>query len=444
MSSSNPFQERPRPYHPDTQRAIDMITMKSDTKAVGSFKYAVFKYPSDVDIMERVTIRAADKRTACGMVARRIRQMVIRLCMSSPRIYLADFKAGRDKRFYDVWTAVKTLKLQYHDTQKPLEPDVVNNIRPFLENLVKDQILSKQEVEELLRLTPPKFYTAMREKYVLRWKTHELCSNPPCKVLPGNVRITLQEALNENERLCKIDVWAPVRDGFSEVENVLEISYITPEDNDGETKPISKLFWKSYASAMCHEVRKNFRLGNYFKTVKRTWFLAKEVMEGKTYPKALRSEAELYIEKLSSSPMLTGGVAQLALGASKLKCARGMLTGMHPSKTPMRQLIIQIITGMDYIWDAEVDGKQEEIEPNVEKLYQVALGSVVVEKNDYEAELGEVNVEKLVDCIDLVTDSVNTFVCKRSRSWAKENLPDLFTFVKNVEAHDKQQNVEKS
>lgn len=418
------FEERPYPYHPDIQRALNMITMNNDSKAVGSYKYACFKYPSDVDVMERVLVHAPDKATACETIARRIRQMVIRLQLSSPQIYLSDFKAGRDKRIFALWRVVKRLKLQYGDPTTSIPKEIVTKLIPLLKTAVEEKALTSPEAKKLLTLSPPEVYRAVRERYLLRWTSDQLIMDPPSKKLPGGKVITLTNALCDNARLCKLDVWAPTQDGFVEVENVMEISFIRRDED--KPKPISRLFFTDYSVAICHEVRKAYRLGWYLKTVKRTWFLSKEVFSGDSYPKSLKEEALTYIKVISDSPLLKGGTAKLASASSKLKCAKNVISGLPLKDLPTKTLLTQIINGMELIQNSTHENMVMEA---LKKLDNEAL------KSNGSGRFTEAMMSKIGDAIATLTQSVDKIVNQQSHLWLKENMPRLFHFLKEIEIY---------
>lgn len=426
------FRERPRPYHPDIDRGICLVTMKNETRPTGSYRFRVFKYPSDVDVLEEVVEIAPDHPTACEIFANRIRMMAIRIYISSPKVYLSDFKGGTDDRFRKAWFAAKKIKWE---TSFPAA-----KFEPLMNELVSAQALTEKEARSFMRLTPPELYRVIREKYLLRWNIFELCKNPPRKALPGGRVITLAKALEAAPRLTKMDIWAPVKDGFMEIETVLHLGY--QKEENAPVERVTRLFWTSYPQALCHEYRKAVKNGHHLKSVKRVWFLCRSIiLDGERYPSSLVREAEEYVRVISSSPLVNGYIAQLAKAASQFKIVLGMSVGSHciPAKDfPIERVMTQIMNATTFVRDAKAYRERELYQaldamteaifiPFEQKFGENTIGSVRTAMRQKEF------IASVAEHVERVVLHLSTCVNERSKSWRKKNLPDIGRFIRTID-----------
>ena len=74
--------------------AVKMVTFSEKTNPVGSYKYRVHAYPSDIDIFEKIE-ECCDVKTATQNVTKRLKQ-IARNIKNNKKVYLGDFKAGID------------------------------------------------------------------------------------------------------------------------------------------------------------------------------------------------------------------------------------------------------------------------------------------------------------------------------------------------------------
>lgn len=145
-------------YTTPIDKTIHLITLQEDVEPVGSFAYKIF-YPGDIDIREQIT-ECCDAAHAASKVATDIQRIVANI-VAAPGYYVAEFKAGLDKRY-------------------------PNN----------------------------------RDKYILRWSDREILLG--YKTLPGNIHYSLEQALGD-PTIVKLDMWAPLNSRYVEVSNFLII-----------------------------------------------------------------------------------------------------------------------------------------------------------------------------------------------------------------------------
>ena len=88
-------ERNPKGFSKSVQDAINLITFSEDTNPVGSYKYRVHAYPSDIDIFEKVK-KCCSVKEATNNVAKRLRE-IGRNIKKQKLIYLGDFKAGLEE-----------------------------------------------------------------------------------------------------------------------------------------------------------------------------------------------------------------------------------------------------------------------------------------------------------------------------------------------------------
>src|SRR4051812_34998803 len=86
----------PESYPDKLKFVLDLVTFNEIPKVVGSYAYTTHKYPSDVDVFERVTVElnAAD---AAEFYELQFRIMFEKLSINSTKIFVNDFKVGEDR-----------------------------------------------------------------------------------------------------------------------------------------------------------------------------------------------------------------------------------------------------------------------------------------------------------------------------------------------------------
>jgi hypothetical protein len=143
-------------YTTPVANTIKLVTFSNDIQPVGSFAYKIF-YPGDIDIREQIT-ECCNTNEAVKKLATDIKTLAKQI-LSVPGYYLAEFKAGLDKR-----------------------------------------------------------YPNDRELYILRWSEEDIFKG--YKILPGNLKYTLEDALKDHT-IVKLDIWAPLNGRYVEVSNFM-------------------------------------------------------------------------------------------------------------------------------------------------------------------------------------------------------------------------------
>lgn len=252
----------------DTIEAIDIITLDKayPPNIVGSFKYIVHEYPADIDMfesyngccsLEKVSKDIADKFKE---IAQRIK--------SKTDIYLGDFKAGIDHRYYVNIGKNTNNKLHFYNPE---------NIRKTILDLKEKNLYSEEEANELLLkvIEHPTIQeyneldNLLQKRYTIRWTIDELFSG--VKVLPLDVEITLEEAVSQ-KGVVKIDIWVYLNNRYIEMTNWYMLTY---EDSEGRVHNLS-VKPEKYESSILKDL-KHYNdpvVNKYMKLAKRLWLYA--------------------------------------------------------------------------------------------------------------------------------------------------------------------------
>src|SRR5439155_22788827 len=81
----------------DTRKIIDLITIQEGINPVGSQKFKIQRYPSDIDVFEKYH-SCCNLETASQDVSDQLKKIANQL-KKTPNIYFGDFKAGIDHRY---------------------------------------------------------------------------------------------------------------------------------------------------------------------------------------------------------------------------------------------------------------------------------------------------------------------------------------------------------
>ncbi len=191
-------------YSPEVQHIIDLITVQEDLLPVGSAKYAVHKYPSDVDIFEKITGCCTINKIRFDVA--NAFQDIIQRVEASDDIFVGDIKAGYDNRF-DIYLGeeIDGKVIDYNQTISKRE----------IQNLYNQGLLNRSELNELMGLAKEnptleeftKLINRIKEFHVLRWTPEEILRS--YKMLPGNKKYYLYDALIDRS-VVKLDLWAPL------------------------------------------------------------------------------------------------------------------------------------------------------------------------------------------------------------------------------------------
>ncbi len=219
----------PNSYTKDTLNYIRLVTTKSDVNPVGSQRFKVHRYPGDIDIFEKIQ-ECCTLEDSRKIIAEKIRTIAKNI-KKTPFVYLGDFKAGIDDRFFIDIGSIKDNKVKGYDYDKILKS---------LKKQHKDELLSDSEYSERIQLLKekPSIYefeeteSVLRKKWIIRWTLDELIKGR--KVKDGQP-FYLYECLS-HPTIVKIDVWAPVEGRYTELTNFFVLSYL---DKNGKQHPIN-------------------------------------------------------------------------------------------------------------------------------------------------------------------------------------------------------------
>jgi hypothetical protein len=158
-------------YDIPTQRVISLLTTSPSILPVGSAKFKVHAYPSDLDLFERFEDCFTVNEVRFKL--RRRLQDIVRNISCFSDIFLGDFKAGYDRRF----------NLYLGDIVDGSIVDYSPSlIRRDLTNLRYQGALPEEKYYELMNLVKEKpsledfqqLSTEIRNLYVLRWTPEEI------------------------------------------------------------------------------------------------------------------------------------------------------------------------------------------------------------------------------------------------------------------------------
>lgn len=220
----------PERYTPKLRFLLDTLTFNEMPKVVGSYSYLNHKYPSDIDVFEKVVVNL-NLEEALTYYENRFKLIVKSLLVEHPIVLITDFKLGEDKRFYETPDKMKGL------------------LRQFLKDIPTEDVI---------------------KKYVpLRWKPEEILQG--YKKLFDGVKITLREAISQRS-IIKLDVITWLEDRFRSVEIFYNLGYVTPDGSDISFYPLG-----DYSQSLLEDIKK-YSSPKYYsplRVIKRLWNLSK-------------------------------------------------------------------------------------------------------------------------------------------------------------------------
>ena len=243
----------PTEFPEELKIALDIVTINESPRVVGSAAYSNFRYPSDVDVFERVTVRLP-REQALIFYEDQFRNIMEKLLVE-PELYYMDFKAGQDLRF-DV-----------HPEGTILER------RATVDRLYDQGLLTSEEQTEFYRAAEDvdQFREALRQKRILRWSPEEVIEGR--KRLPGAIEVLFRDALAQPS-VVKLDVvsWIMVR--FQSIEVFYNLRYLDPVQGPVEFYPLG-----SYTGSLLEDVKRYSSRPYYnpLKLAKRLWSLSRVI-----------------------------------------------------------------------------------------------------------------------------------------------------------------------
>ena len=252
----------------DTLEAIDIITLDKayPPNIVGSFKYIVHEYPADIDMFESYKGCCSLEKVS-KEIAEKFKEMANRI-KSKSDIYLGDFKAGIDHRYYINIGKNTNNKLHFYNPE---------TIRKSILELKEKKLYSEEEANELLLkvIEHPTIQeyneldNLLQKRYTIRWTIDELFTG--VKVLPLDIKITLEQAVSQ-KGVVKIDIWVYLNNRYIEMTNWYMLTY---EDSSGKVHNLS-VKPEKYENSILKDL-KHYNdpvVNKYMKLAKRLWLYA--------------------------------------------------------------------------------------------------------------------------------------------------------------------------
>ena len=259
-------ERNPRGFSNSAKRAIRTITFSPYTNPVGSYKYKVHSYPSDIDIFEVY-------KECCSLVkmqknvANKLSQ-IGRNIKKNKLMFLADFKCGIDHDMYFDFG-----EIDYMDKIKIINYDY-NILNVKLNQFRERKWITNEEYNELRLLAKKdinvenfiKIYDKIRSFYLCRWNLDELIKGD--KILRSGKKINLEEAIT-HDSIIKIDIWAPVNGNYKEITNIY---YLILEDKNKNELILNKKL-SNYVESLTKDISKyaSPKFRNSLKVAKRMY-----------------------------------------------------------------------------------------------------------------------------------------------------------------------------
>lgn len=204
----------PESYPDKLKFVLDLITFNEIPRVVGSYAYTTHKYPSDVDVFERVIVNL-NAEEAGVFYESQFKIIFEKLLINSTKIFINDFKAGEDRILSSIY---KNPELSLGN----------NNIREQLRRLLDTNAMNK-----LYSTTNDKIFKDNLRRYVpLRWKPEEILLGQK-KTISGEI-VLLRDALRQ-QAFVKLDVITWIRDRFQSIEVLYNLNYT--ESNQNSNNP---------------------------------------------------------------------------------------------------------------------------------------------------------------------------------------------------------------
>lgn len=240
----NAQKKEPIFFSTDLKNIMELITLKKNVMPVGSFSYKVHKYPSDIDMFEKIEY-------CCHLqeIKRRLVEKfkeIVKKASEYDEVFLSDFKAGYDKRFFI-----------YRNYRK-------DDILGIIES---SKLLYKNEKDDMKKLLKSKNYKEYSEYvrllYTIRWSTKEILNGE--KKLRGGEIKKLSDALSDKS-VVKMDFIGKVDGDFKEITNYFYISW---RDTNGTARHLTKPL-ASRIKSLDSDIKK-YKNKDSLKYAKRVW-----------------------------------------------------------------------------------------------------------------------------------------------------------------------------
>ena len=259
----------PKSLSLDTRKIIDLITIQKNINPVGSQKFKIQKYSSNVDLLEKYRT-CCDIDTATSNIAKKLQKIGSEIKRNT-NVYFANFKAGIDDRFEIDLGKIDYLNNEINNYDRD---HIISKLSSWLE----DKLITSEEYTELIYLAnqPLQFKTYENLKYLIdekkfiQWTNDDLIKGE-IKLI-GDKILTLEEAI-QHKSVVKVSVWAKIQGNrFTEITNVFILIYI---DNKGKEHvlnlDLNHLIGSYMKDIILYSIKKHKRS---MKVAKRIWQLS--------------------------------------------------------------------------------------------------------------------------------------------------------------------------
>jgi hypothetical protein len=256
----------PEGFSEDVKKSINLIKFNQNLnlKPVGSFKYRIHSYPSDIDLFEKYEDCCDLEQTSAKLAAKF--KKIAALLKKQDTIFLGEVKLG-----FDMDTFVDYGELDYK--KKEIKGYNYENLKDYLVKMQNNKYIDQSTYKKLNTLINPRpsmreFYIIheeFRKLFILRWNINELSTG--YKTIRGK-KITLEECF-QHQTITKIDIWAPINNNYTEITNFY---YILFKNKKGQTTYLCKEL-KNYKLALDNDIGQyaSIEFRNSLKVAKKLW-----------------------------------------------------------------------------------------------------------------------------------------------------------------------------
>lgn len=375
------------------QNSINLITINKNTVPVGSYKYKVHAYPSDIDIFEIVK-KCCSLNKLQSYVVNKFKT-IARNIKKENNVFIGDFKAGIDNKIYFEYGEII---YENHKPPKVINYDydlVIEKLKQFRNN----KWITEIEYKKIRKMTKSKnitvldfynLYYEIRDLYLARWTINEIILGH--KILRSGDKLTLEDAIT-HDSIVKIDILAPINMKYTEVTNFF---YLILEDSNGKETVINK------------------ELGDYIES------LDKEILHYSsiTFRNSLKLAKKLWIKHnlLKNENVLKNIYPLFYSGAAHLNQIK--------AETETIQLILE-----KYI---------NKTSPDIVKNFNIILPLIINQLDEFKKRINDIhdvkfNTEKLYQTLDIINKNITK---KQEYKTVIKTLEKFITLLKPIiESH---------
>ena len=279
-------------FSTDVKKSINLIKLndKLEIKPVGSYKYRVHSYPSDIDLFEKYE-DCCDLKQVSTKIANKFKN-IGQILLKNNKVFLGEVKIGYDMDLYINYGTInyKNKKIKGYDYKK---------INQYLIKIKNNKLINEKTYKQIQKIIKPrptlleflKIHDTIRNLFVLRWNINELVKG--YKLL-RNKKVTIEECL-QHQTITKMDIWAPINNNYTEITNFY---YLIFKNKDGKITFLCKEL-DNYIGSLDNDIYQyeSIEFRNSLKLAKRIWIkynlLNKDRLLTKLYPLFKSSAAKL-------------------------------------------------------------------------------------------------------------------------------------------------------